>query len=303
MFHMMNEARIGVGMAAAMLGMAGFEASLDYARNRPQGRPIGPAGKDPAQPPIPIIRHADVKRMLLAQKSYAEGALALELYCARLVDEQHTGTPEAANDARLLLEVLTPIAKSWPSEWCLEANSLAIQVHGGYGYTRDFPVEQYWRDNRLNMIHEGTHGIQAMDLLGRKVLMENGRGLQLLGARIAETVQRAQQVPELAAHAQALAQALQAVGAATQAAWASGDPADALANAVPYMQAFGHTVLAWIWLDVGLIAHRSADGPVRTGRLAAMRYFFHYELPKIGAWLQVVSHRDRTCADLPEEAF
>jgi butyryl-CoA dehydrogenase len=303
MFHMMNEARIGVGMAAAMLGMAGFEASLDYARNRPQGRPIGPAGKDPAQPPIPIIRHADVKRMLLAQKSYAEGALALELYCARLVDEQHTGTPEAANDARLLLEVLTPIAKSWPSEWCLEANSLAIQVHGGYGYTRDFPVEQYWRDNRLNMIHEGTHGIQAMDLLGRKVLMENGRGLQLLGARIAETVQRAQQVPELAAHAQALAQALQAVGAATQAAWASGDPADALANAVPYMQAFGHTVLAWIWLDVGLIAHRSADGPARTGRLAAMRYFFHYELPKIGAWLQVVSHRDRTCADLPEEAF
>jgi butyryl-CoA dehydrogenase len=303
MFHMMNEARIGVGMAAAMLGMAGFEASLDYARNRPQGRPIGPAGKDPAQPPIPIIRHADVKRMLLAQKSYAEGALALELYCARLVDEQHTGTPEAANDARLLLEVLTPIAKSWPSEWCLEANSLAIQVHGGYGYTRDFPVEQYWRDNRLNMIHEGTHGIQAMDLLGRKVLMENGRGLQLLGARIAETVQRAQQVPELAAHAQALAQALQAVGAATQAAWASGDPADALANAVPYMQAFGHIVLAWIWLDVGLIAHRSADGPARTGRLAAMRYFFHYELPKIGAWLQVVSHRDRTCADLPEEAF
>lgn len=303
MFHMMNEARIGVGMAAAMLGMAGFEASLDYARNRPQGRPIGPAGKDPAQPPIPIIRHADVKRMLLAQKSYAEGALALELYCARLVDEQHTGTPEAANDARLLLEVLTPIAKSWPSEWCLEANSLAIQVHGGYGYTRDFPVEQYWRDNRLNMIHEGTHGIQAMDLLGRKVLMENGRGLQLLGARIAETVQRAQQVPELAAHAQALAQALQAVGAATQAAWASGDPADALANAVPYMQAFGHTVLAWIWLDVGLVAHRSADDPVRTGRLAAMRYFFHYELPKIGAWLQVVSHRDRTCADLPEEAF
>ena len=86
--------------------------------------------------------------------------------------------------ARLLLEVLTPIVKSFPSEWCLEANSLAIQVHGGYGYTRDFPVEQYWRDNRLNMIHEGTHGIQAMDLLGRKVLMENGRGLQLLAERI-----------------------------------------------------------------------------------------------------------------------
>ncbi len=303
MFHMMNEARIGVGMAATMLGMAGYHASLDYAKNRPQGRPMGPGGKDPAQPQIRIIEHADVKRMLLAQKSYCEGALALELYCARLVDEQHTGSPEAADEARLLLEVLTPIAKSWPSEWCLEANSLAIQVHGGYGYTRDFPVEQYWRDNRLNMIHEGTHGIQGMDLLGRKVLMENGRGLQLLAGRINATIERAIQVPELAVHANALGQALAQVGAATKAAWATGNPSDALANAVPYLQAFGHAVLAWIWLDVALAAHAAADGAARTGRLAAMRFFFHYELPKIGAWLQVVSSRDQTCAALPEEAF
>jgi len=303
MFHMMNEARIGVGMAATMLGMAGYHASLDYARNRPQGRPVGPAGKDPAQPPVRIIEHADVKRMLLAQKSYCEGALALALYCARLVDEQHTGSPEAADEARLLLEVLTPIAKSWPSEWCLEANSLAIQVHGGYGYTRDFPVEQYWRDNRLNMIHEGTHGIQAMDLLGRKVLMEQGRGLKALATRIDATVQRAIHVPELAGHANALSEALQAVGAATKAAWATGEPTQALANAVPYMQAFGHTVMAWIWLDVALTAHASPESPARTGRLSAMRFFFHYELPKIGAWLAVVSRRDLTCADMPEEAF
>jgi alkylation response protein AidB-like acyl-CoA dehydrogenase len=303
MFHMMNEARIGVGMAATMLGMAGYLASLDYAKNRPQGRPVGPEGKDPSRPQSRIIEHADVKRMLLAQKSYAEGALALELYCARLVDEQHTGTPEAADEARLLLEVLTPIAKSWPSEWCLEANSLAIQVHGGYGYTRDFPVEQYWRDNRLNMIHEGTHGIQGMDLLGRKVLMENGRGLQLLAGRINATIQRAIQVPELAAHANTLGKALQDVGAATKAAWATGNPAEALANAVPYLQAFGHTVLAWIWLDVALTAHAAPASPARTGRLGAMRYFFHYELPKTGAWLAVVSSRDATCAELPEEAF
>jgi alkylation response protein AidB-like acyl-CoA dehydrogenase len=180
MFHMMNEARIGVGTAAAMLGMAGYYASLDYAKNRPQGRPVGVGGKDPARAQVRIIEHADVKRMLLAQKAYCEGALALELYCARLVDENRTGEAQSANEARLLLEVLTPIAKSWPSEWCLEANSLAIQVHGGYGYTRDFPVEQYWRDNRLNMIHEGTHGIQATDLLGRKLVMENGRALELL---------------------------------------------------------------------------------------------------------------------------
>ena len=306
MFHMMNEARIGVGMAATMLGLAGYYASLDYAKNRPQGRAMGPSGKDAAAPQIRIIEHADVKRMLLAQKSYCEGALALELYCARLVDEHHTATPEAADDARMLLEVLTPIAKSWPSEWCLEANSLAIQVHGGYGYTRDFPVEQYWRDNRLNMIHEGTHGIQALDLLGRKVLMEQGRGLSLLAARINSTIERAIQVPELAAHANALGKALQHIGSATKAAWATGNPTDALANAVPYMQAFGHTVLAWIWLDVALAVLRADEAkssPSSAGKIAAMTYFYHYELPKIDAWLQVVASRDLTCADLPEEAF
>lgn len=315
MFHMMNEARIGIGMAATMLGLAGYYASLDYARNRPQGRPVqGPkdaAGaaavvKDAAQPQVRIIEHADVKRMLLAQKSYGEGALALNLFCAKLVDEQHTGDAAAADEARLLLEVLTPIAKSWPSEFCLEANSLAIQIHGGYGYTRDFPVEQYWRDNRLNMIHEGTHGIQAMDLLGRKVLMEGGRGLQLLAGRINATIERAIQVPALAAHANALGAALQQVGAATKAAWATGQPADALANAVPYMQAFGHTVLAWVWLDLALatLADDAALAlPASVGRMGSMRYFFHYELPKIGAWLQVVSTRDATCASFPEDAF
>lgn len=303
MFHMMNEARIAIGMAATMLGYAGFEASLDYAKNRPQGRPLGMGGKDAGAPPVRIIEHADVKRMLLAQKSYCEGALALGLYGALLVDEQRTGTPEAADEARLLLEVLTPVIKSWPSEFCLEANSLAIQIHGGYGYTRDFPVEQYWRDNRLNMIHEGTHGIQAMDLLGRKVVMEGGRGLQLLAGRIHRTIERAIQVPELAACANALGQALQDVGAATQAAWATGDPQAALANAVPYMQAFGHTVLAWIWLDVALAAIALPASPARQGRLAAARYFFHYELPRISAWLKVVRERDLTCATLPENAF
>ncbi|MCS6811311.1 MAG: acyl-CoA dehydrogenase [Tepidimonas sp.] len=302
MFHMMNEARIGVGMAATMLGMAGYLASLAYARTRLQGRPLGPGGKDPAQPPVRIIEHADVKRMLLAQKAYCEGALALELYCARLVDEQRTGEPQAADEARLLLEVLTPIAKSWPSEWCLEANSLAIQVHGGYGYTRDFPVEQYWRDNRLNMIHEGTHGIQALDLLGRKVRMEQGRGLALLGQRVLSTAQHAEAVAALTGYAVALRQAWQDVVQATEAAWADADAAAALANAVPYMQAFGHTVLAWLWLDVARVAVLRTD-TASVGRLQACRYFFHYELPKIGPWLQVVRTRDTTCAAMPEEAF
>ena len=306
MFHMMNEARIGVGMAATMLGMAGYHAALDYSKSRPQGRPPGAGGKDSSRPQVRIIEHADVRRMLLAQKSYCEGALALELYCARLVDEQHTGDAAAADQARLLLEVLTPIAKSWPSEWCLEANSLAIQVHGGYGYTRDFPVEQYWRDNRLNMIHEGTHGIQATDLLGRKVRMEGGRGLQLLASRVHATIESAHREPALTAHAGALAQALEHVAAATRAAWATESPAEALANAVPYMQAFGHTVLAWIWLDVALAVLRTdpqVAEAASAGRIGAMQYFFRYELPKIGPWLRVVETRDDTCARLAEEAF
>ena len=306
MFHMMNEARIGVGIAATMLGLAGYYASLDYARNRAQGRPIGSSGKDAAAPQVRIIEHADVKRMLLAQKAYGEGALALALFCARLVDEQRTGLEADADEARLLLEVLTPIAKSWPSEWCLEANSLAIQVLGGYGYTRDFPVEQYWRDNRLNMIHEGTHGIQAADLLGRKVLMEDGRGLRLLGERMLATAGRAAGQPELAPFAGSLQQALKSLGAATQAAWASGQAKQALANAVPYMQAFGHTVLAWIWLDVALaaLAHDSQQTLAQTqGKLRATSFFYHYELPKIGAWLAVVSASDQTCAEMPEAAF
>jgi butyryl-CoA dehydrogenase len=275
-----------------------------------------------------LIEHADIKRMLLAQKSYCEGATALLLYCAKLVDETHTGTSESAAEAKLLLEVLTPIAKSWPSENCLEANSLAIQIHGGYGYTRDFPVEQYWRDNRLNMIHEGTHGIQAMDLLGRKVVMEGGKGLMLLATKINETIQRAMNAPsgqqnaELADHAHALARALQSVGAATKAAWSTGNPNEALANAVPYMQAFGHVVIAWIWLDVvlsfvgaGSTALASSeearssprlqlDGDsFREGKLAACNYFFRYELPKIDGWLAPVKSRDMTCVNVSAEAL
>jgi alkylation response protein AidB-like acyl-CoA dehydrogenase len=302
MFHMMNEARIGVGLGAVMLGYAGYEASLEYARQRPQGRSIRPEGKDASQPQIPIIGHADVRRMLLAQKSYVEGGLALELYCARLVDELNTGDATAAREAGLLLEVLTPIAKSWPSEWCLEANSLAIQVHGGYGYTRDFMVEQYWRDNRLNMIHEGTHGIQALDLLGRKVVMDGGAGLTLLATRIGATIERAGHVAGLAEPASALAGALQRLGAATRSAWATGVPEEALANATPYLQAFGHVVLAWIWLDVALAAGRTG-GALREGKLGAMRYFFAYELPKIDAWLAVVASRNDLCRTLAEDAF
>ncbi|MEN9453295.1 MAG: hypothetical protein RLZZ369_2354, partial [Pseudomonadota bacterium] len=225
-------------------------------------------------------------------------------------DDEQTGTPETQANASLLLELLTPIAKSWPSEWALEANSLAIQVLGGYGYTRDFPVEQYWRDNRLNMIHEGTHGIQGLDLLGRKVVMNGGQALAVLGARITQTIEKAAQVEGLAAHAQALGKALNKIAQSTQAAWSTGKPDEALANATPYLQAFGHTVLAWIWLELAVAAQevkvggkRASDEAFLQGKLAACDYFFNFELPRIDAWLGVVSRRDMTCAQAQADWF
>jgi len=294
MFHMMNEARIGVGLGATALGYTGYLHSLDYARSRPQGRPV--TGKDPSTPQVPIIQHPDVRRMLLAQKSYVEGALALNLYCGRLVDEEHTAeTAEARERARLLLDVLTPIAKSWPSQWCLEANSLAIQVLGGYGYTREYPVEQLYRDNRLNLIHEGTHGIQALDLLGRKVVMQGGAGLQLLAGVMTETVERAGKEGGLQA-------ALERVLEVTVAVWSAGDVALSLANATVYLEAVGHLVVAWTWLEQELAAAGKA-GDFYDGKRQAARYFFAWELPKTGPQLDLLASLDRTALDMQDAWF
>jgi len=309
MFHMMNEARIGVGLGATMLGYGAYLHSLDYARGRPQGRPIGPAGKDPAQPQVPIIEHADVRRMLLAQKAYAEGALALNLYCARLIDEEHTAADaQARKEATLLLDILTPIAKSWPSQWCVEGNSLAIQVLGGYGYTRDYPVEQFYRDNRLNAIHEGTHGIQALDLLGRKVVMSDGAAFKLLGTRIESTLKQAAAAshPETCRWGEMLAQRVARIAEVTQKVWSPGDQALTLANATPYLEAFGHIVLAWIWLEQSLAATRSwseADRDFLHGKWQACRYFFRYELPKVDAQLDLVAALDTTTLEMSNDWF
>src|SRR5688572_17573650 len=300
MFHMMNEARIDIGMGAAMTGYAGYAASLEYARTRPQGR----ARKDDAaSPQVPIIRHADVRRMLLAQKAYCEGALALCLYCARLVDDQRTTDAAHATDTALLLELLTPVAKSWPSEWCVEANSLAIQVMGGYGYTRDFPVEQAWRDNRLNMIHEGTHGIQALDLLGRKVRAADGRALTVWLSRVRATCERARRVASLQSHATALAASASEVEAAARSALSCDDAQLALANATAFMQAFGHVVIAWTWLDVATTAALLPRSDFLLGKQMASRYFLECELPKTAAWLRVVAQRNPLSVDMQDAWF
>ena len=292
MFHMMNEARIGVGAGAAALGYTGYLHALDYARSRPQGRRLG--AKDAASPPVPIIEHADVRRMLLAQKAYAGGALALNLYCARLTDEQQTAENEADRTrATRLLDMLTPIAKSWPSQWCLEANSLAIQVLGGYGYTRDYPVEQFYRDNRLNPIHEGTHGVQGLDLLGRKAIMDGGAGLRLLAETILATTDRARVTPDLSGYADALAATVARIGQVTASVWRDGDAERALANASLYLEAVGHAVIAWIWLEQALAA-QGETGDFYDGKRQAARYFFRWELPKTGPMLDLLDARDDT---------
>jgi len=313
MFHMMNEARIGVGLGAAALGYTAYLHALEYARTRPQGRV--PRGKYPSSPQVPIIEHADVRRMLLASKSYVEGALALNLYCARLVDDQRTAPDAAARErAHLLLELLTPVAKSWPSQWCQEANSHAIQVHGGYGYTRDYPVELFYRDQRLNPIHEGTHGIQALDLLGRKVRVEGGRAMQAFAAEVAQTLARASGAgDEWRAAGEALRDCGQRLDRVVGLLYAAADPEVTLANASVFLEAFGHYVIAWIWLEQALLARAALERggaslhaderAFYSGKLQAARYFVRWELPKVGPMLELLGSLDTTTLEMRDAWF
>ena len=311
MFHMLNEARIAVGLEAASLGYSGYLNSLEYARNRPQGR--HPDEKDPEKPQLPIINHADVRRMLLLQKSYVEGALSLLLFCALLLDLQRVTTDEnEKEDISLLLDLLTPIAKSWPAEFCLEANKLAIQVLGGYGYTRDFPVERLYRDNRLNAIHDGTTGMHALDLLGRKVMMHDGRAFDLLLDRIAATITETASLAELDEFRGQLDAAAQTVKSTTlvlQAAAKRGETRRYLANATIYLEMLGHVVIAWMWLQQAAVAMRrlgesagDTSGFYR-GKLNALQFFFRYELPKIYAQADLLASLDNTCLDIAETEF
>ena len=311
MFQMMNEARIGVGMGAVMLGYAGYLYSLEYARERPQGRV--PDSKDPNTAPVAIIQHADVKRMLLTQKAYVEGSFDLGLYTARLFDDTTTlETETERKQAHELLDLLTPIAKSWPSEFCLKANELAIQILGGHGYTREYPVEQYYRDNRLNPIHEGTHGIQSLDLLGRKLAQNGGAGLKQLTRLIANTAERAQayeSLTPLREPLEKLVARLHTVTIGLLTDLAQGKVNTSLANSALYLKVFGHMVIGWRWLEQairaedGLAKGNTADVSFYNGKLQAARYFLTWEVPGCHHELAILEARDDTCLGMRDEWF
>jgi hypothetical protein len=308
MFHMMNEARIGIGMSATIAGLAGYLYSLDYARNRPQGRHL--TNKDPESPMVMISEHADVKRMLMTQKAFVEGAQCLIMMSAELIDKQKISENQQEKDRiALLLEILTPICKSWPSEFCLEANKLAIQVLGGYGYTREYPVERYYRDNRLNHIHEGTWAIHGIDILGRKVRMNDGAALTILKEEIQATIDSTNQSEDMAAYCEGLKGCLAKVDSTIAAVGAEKNPSLALANATLFLDAMGHIVIAWMWLKQavaakqGLESANAADQNFYQGKLAACQFFFRYELPKIDSELDLVASVDPTCFDLIDEQF
>jgi butyryl-CoA dehydrogenase len=311
MFHLMNEARIGVGMGAIMQGMAGYLYSLTYAKERRQGR--HPEQKDPASPPVALIEHADVRRMLLQQKCYVEGAFALAVYGGTLIDAQIAADDASLRrNAALKLELLTPVLKAWSGEWCTKANDLAIQVLGGYGYTREYPVEQYWRDNRLNPIHEGANGIQAIDLLGRKAMLANGAALQAMLDELRATAADASAIPALMEFSAALTEGVALIEQTTRilaGAMAEGRARLGLANASDYLTLVGHTLIAWTWLRQALISSRALpnaaehDREFYEGKLAACRYFFRHELPIVEPLARLLRRLDDTTLKMTPGQF
>ncbi|WP_180173850.1 acyl-CoA dehydrogenase [Acinetobacter sp. YH01024] len=307
MFKMMNEARVGVGLGAAMIGYRGYLESLEYAKNRPQGRLV--SDKNPAAKPVNIIQHTDVKRMLLAQKSYVEGALALCLFAARLIDEHQAANNE---DSALLLDLIIPVVKSFPSAYGPKANDLAIQVLGGAGYTREYPLEQCYRDNRLNPIHEGTFGIQSLDLLGRKLWQHNSKGLMLLLQRMQNTIDQAQH-PKTQALAAIFSAHLNTVKKTTQSlgqVLAQGRVDQALGNSALYLDMMGKVIISWLWLEMANQAlvkfehsDLAEDQQYLAGKLQAAQYFIRWELPEIEHQAKLLLELDDTCLNMQESWF
>jgi len=300
-----------VGMGAASMATAAYYAALAYTRTRRQGRKI--TQKNPALPPIAIIEHADVKRMLLFQRAVNEGALALLMQCSKYMDLQLIGNQDEKAKYNLLLELLTPIAKSYPSEMGIEAISLGLQCLGGSGYCDDYPLEQYYRDARIHPIHEGTTGIQAMDLLGRKVMMQNGQAFRLFATEVKGAITTASEYPQLHAYARQLEACLsdleKTTGKLIGIAQSNG-PEYFLADATLYLEFFGIAAVAWQWLLQGIAIHKNLAGGVRKkdrdfyqGKMATLKFFFAYEVPKTLGLVTRLQQTDGLTVDLSAEHF
>ncbi|MCP4574772.1 MAG: acyl-CoA dehydrogenase [Deltaproteobacteria bacterium] len=311
MFQMMNEARIGVGMGACAMATAAYYASLDYATVRNQGRKI--EEKNPSNPPVPIIEHADVKRMLLFQRSVVEGALSLLLQCSKYVDMKNVGSDEDKEKYALLLDLLTPIAKSYPSEVGILSISQGLQCFGGSGYCDDYPLEQYYRDARIHPIHEGTTGIHGMDLLGRKIPMENGKAFGLYLEAVETAIGEAKGMPELEPFAQELSGFLKKLKKVTfhlEGVQKEQGIEHALADATLYLELFGIIAVAWQWLIQAIVLVNALEGePSKTekdfyrGKFHTFRYFFGYELPKAEGFVDRLMHTDGMTVLMKKEWF
>ncbi len=311
MFQMMNEARLGVGMQATSIASAGYYTALAYAKERPQGRKL--VSKDPSLPQVPIIEHADVKRMLLFQRAISEGSLSLILQCAKYTDLMRSEDTQHAERAALLLDLLTPVAKSYPSEMGILSVSQGLQVLGGYGYCDEYPMEQYLRDSRIHPIHEGTTGIQAQDLLGRKVVMKNGQAMLLYLEEVREAVQAATHFETLKPYAERLSQAadtLQDVTMSLVQIALTRDIERYLADATLYLEFFGIIAVAWQWLLQGVAAERAlrenataADKLFYQGKIRTLQYFFHYELPKTLGLAARLREADGLTVQMDQEVF
>jgi len=311
MFQMMNEARIGVGLQATAIASAAYYAALEYAKERPQGRKID--NKDMSLPQIPIIEHADVRRMLLFQRAIVEASLSLVLQCGMYVDLIHVTQGEERHKWSLLLDLLTAVVKSYPSEMGILAVSQGLQILGGYGYCDEFPLEQYYRDMRIHPIHEGTTGIQGLDLLGRKVVMENVAAVRLYFEEVSKAVQSGLADQELKAYAEKLQEAmgrLQSVISHLMTYALNGRIERFLADATLFLEFFSLTVMAWQWLLQGLAIRKGqeshpseADSLFYRGKLITLKYFFDYELPKTLGLAARLTEEEAPSLEMSEQFF
>jgi butyryl-CoA dehydrogenase len=308
MFQMMNEARIGVGMGATAVATAAYYASLEYTRTRKQGRRV--SEKDPAQPQISIIEHPDVKRMLLFQRAVVEGSLCLLLQCSKYADLQKISNGDEKEKYTLLLDLLTPVAKTYPSEMGILSISQGLQCFGGSGYCDDYPLEQYYRDARIHPIHEGTTGIHGIDLLGRKVLMKHGKASQLYLAEVRAAVEEAVKFPRLEPYARELTEALDKLSQVTSHLVGISQrkgPEHFLADATLYLELFGIISIAWQWLLQAIAAQKAFERGLPTGeekfyqgKFYAFRFFFGYELPKIEGLVKRLMNTDGLTVEMEE---